>query len=152
MRLVDEVAYEVYGKLVNRTQDDVKIDGANPSAEEADEGTDHNTETGVDIVLNGRLVETVFSDKKSFMVYLKDYMKKVTTHLEEKHPEQLELFKTNINKYVKELIGRFKELQFFTGESMDPDGMIALCEYRDVDGAQVPVFTFFKHGLDEEKF
>lgn len=76
MRLVDEVAYEVYGKLISRTHGDVKIDGANASAEEADEGTDSTTESGVDIVLNGRLVETVFNDKKSFIVYLKDYMKK----------------------------------------------------------------------------
>lgn len=76
MRLVDEVAYEVYGKLTSRTHGDVKIDGANPSAEDAEEGTDSATECGVDIVLNGRLVETHFSDKKSFMVYLKDYMKK----------------------------------------------------------------------------
>lgn len=75
MRLVDDVIYEVYGKTVTR-KDDIKIDGANPSAEEADEGTDANVETGVDIVLNHRLAETGFGDKKSFTVYLKEYMKK----------------------------------------------------------------------------
>lgn len=77
MKLVDEVIYEVTGKLVSRTQDDIKIEGFNPSAEEADEGTDSNVETGVDIVLNHRLVETyAFGDKKSYTLYLKDYMKK----------------------------------------------------------------------------
>ena len=50
--------------------------GSNPSAEEADEGTDDAVESGVDIVLNHRLAETGFSDKKQFTVYLKDYMKK----------------------------------------------------------------------------
>lgn len=35
---------------------------------------------------------------------------------------------------------------------MDPDAMIVLCDYRDVDGEDRPVLTFFKHGLDEEKF
>lgn len=76
MKLIDDVIYEVQGKTVSR-RDDIKLDGANPSAEEADEGTDENVETGVDIVLNHRLVESfAFGDKKSFTLYLKDYMKK----------------------------------------------------------------------------
>lgn len=76
MRLIDDVIYEVYGKTITR-KDDIRLDGANPSAEEADEGTDANVESGVDIVLNHRLAETyAFGDKKSFTLYLKDYMKK----------------------------------------------------------------------------
>lgn len=77
MKLIDDVIYEVYGKQVSRAQGDIQIEGFNPSAEEADEGTDLNVETGVDIVLNHRLVETfAFGDKKSYTLYLKDYMKK----------------------------------------------------------------------------
>lgn len=76
MKLIDDVIYEVYGKTITR-KDDIRLDGANPSAEEADEGTDANVESGVDIVLNHRLAETyAFGDKKSFTLYLKDYMKK----------------------------------------------------------------------------
>lgn len=153
MRLVDEVVYEVYGKLVSRKHGDVQLDGANPSAEEADEGTEDAVESGIDVALNSRLVETyAFGDKKSFTLYLKDYMKKLIAKLEEKSPDQVEIFKTNINKYMKDVLGRFKDLQFFTGESMDVDGMVAICEYRDIDGVSTPVLSFFKHGLDEEKF
>lgn len=77
IKLVDEVLYEVYGKLVQRKQGEIQLDGANPSAEEADEGTDAGIESGVDIVLNHRLCETyAFGDKKSYTAYLKDYMKK----------------------------------------------------------------------------
>lgn len=77
MKLVDEVVYEVYGKLVQRKQGDIAIAGFNPSAEEADEITDESVETGVDVVLNHRLCETfAFGDKKSYTSYLKDYMKK----------------------------------------------------------------------------
>jgi hypothetical protein len=36
---------------------------------------------------------------------------------------------------MKEMLGRFKNLQFFTGESMDPEAMICMCEYLDVDGS-----------------
>jgi len=152
IKLVDEVMYEVYGKLVSRSGEDIKIDGANPSAEDADEGTDLAVESGVDIVLNHRLVETFAFDKKGYMLYLKDYMKKVVEKLQEKDPDQVDVFKTNINKVMKELLGRFKDLQFFTGESMDPDGMCAMIEYKDVDGENIPVLYAFKHGLEEEKF
>lgn len=77
MKLVDEVVYEVFGKLVQRKEGGLILDGANPSAEEADEGTEDAVESGVDVVLNSRLVETfAFGDKKSFTAYLKDYMKK----------------------------------------------------------------------------
>ena len=152
MKLVDDVIYEVYGRLVSRTEGNVEIAGFNPSAEEADEGGEATTVSGVDVVLNHRLAETyAFSDKKSFTLYLKDYMKKLVAKLEERAPDQVETFKTNMNKVMKDILGRFKDLQFFTGESMDCDGMIAMLEYREIDGQSVPVLMFFKHGLEEEK-
>ena len=41
---------------------------------------------------------------------------------------------------------------FISGESMDPDAMICMCEYKDIDGkGEKPVLMFFKHGLEEEK-
>jgi len=78
-------------------------------------------------------------------------MKKLVEKLQERAPDQVDVFKTNMNKVAKELLGRFKDLQFFTGESMDVDGMVAICEYREIEGESVPIFMFFKHGLDEEK-
>lgn len=77
---------------------------------------------------------------------------RLIAHLEEKKPEEVDKFKTNTSKVMKEVLGRFKELQFFTGESMDVDGMVAMMEYRDIDGQSVPVLMCFKHGLEEEKF
>ncbi|CAH1369446.1 hypothetical protein MTP99_010881 [Tenebrio molitor] len=153
MKLVDEVLYEVYGKLIQRKEGDIQLDGANPSADDADEGTDENVQSGVDIVMNHRLCETfAFGDKKSYTAYLKDYMKKLVAKLEEKSPDQVDVFKTNMNKVMKDILGRFKELQFFTGESMEIEGMVGLMEYREINGDSVPVMMFFKHGLDEEKF
>lgn len=72
--------------------------------------------------------------------------------MEENHPDQVEVFKTNVNKVSKELLGKFKDLQIFTGESMDCEGALAMVEYRDVNGDSVPFLYFFKHGLEEEKF
>ncbi|XP_012262812.1 translationally-controlled tumor protein homolog [Athalia rosae] len=153
IKLVDDVVYEVYGKLVTRKAGSIEIAGFNPSAEEAEDATDEAVESGVDVVLNHRLQETyAFGDKKSYTQYLKEYMKKLVGVLEEKSPDQVEIFKKNMNKVMKDILSRFKELQFFTGESMDIDGIVGMLEYREIDGDSVPVLMFFKHGLQEEKF
>ncbi|KAL1496947.1 hypothetical protein ABEB36_007992 [Hypothenemus hampei] len=153
IKLVDEVIYEVYGKHVTRKNGEIQLDGANPSAEEFDEGTEDASESGVDIVLNHRLMESfAFPDKKSYTSYLKDYMKKLIPKLEKDSPDQVDVFKNNLNKAMKDILARFKDLQFFTGESMEIEGLVGLMEYRDINGESVPVMMFLKHGLDEEKF
>merc|ERR1711970_1591402 len=131
--LVEDCMYEVVGKHVSRTIGEVELEGSNASAEEADEGTEAATESGVDLVLNHRLVETGFGKKQDYLVYLKDS------------------FKKNVNGVMKGILGKYKDLQFFQGESMDPNAMIALVEYREVGGEERPVVMFFKHGLEEEK-
>lgn len=56
---------------------EVDIAGFNPSVEDPADCTDESVESGVDVVLNHRLQETfAFGDKKSYTLYLKDYMKK----------------------------------------------------------------------------
>lgn len=98
-KLLDGVLYEVYGKLVTRKLGDVTLDGANPSAEEASEGTEEAVESGVDVVLNHRLMETyAFPDKKSFTLYLKEYMKRLVDKMNENGSTEVDVFKTNINK------------------------------------------------------
>ena len=74
--------------------------------------------SGVDLVLNHRLTETGFGSKKDYMVYLKDYMKKVVKYLEENdRASEVDTFKKNINGVMKDLLGKFKDLQFFTGDT-----------------------------------
>lgn len=98
-KLIDGVLYEVYGKLITRKMGDVTLDGANPSAEEACEGTEDAVESGVDVVLNHRLMETyAFPDKKSFTLYLKEYMKRLVDKMNENGSTEVDVFKTNINK------------------------------------------------------
>jgi len=152
MKLVDNCMYEVYGKHITRSQDDIQLEGSNASAEEADEGTESTSESGVDLVLNHRLVETGFGSKKDYTVYLKDYMKKVVKYLEDNdRGAEVEEFKKNINGVMKELLGKFKDLQFFTGESMEAEAMILIMDYKDYEGEERPVIMAFKHGLEEEK-
>ena len=102
-----------------RKEGEVVLEGSNASAEEVDEGTDENSTSGIDIVLNHRLVETGFGDKKGFTAYLKAYMKKVLKYLEENdRTAEIDEFKSNINNVMKEMMGKFKDLQFFTGKTI----------------------------------
>merc|ERR1712036_102884 len=152
MKLVDDCIYEVYGKHEVRKIGDVQLEGSNASAEEMEEGTEEASESGVDLVLNHRLVETGFAKKNDYMSYLKDYMKKVVKHLEENNRAgEVDTFKKNINGVMKGLLGKFNDLQFYQGESMNPAAMVALIDYREIDGEERPVIMFFKHGLEEEK-
>lgn len=152
LTLVDDVIWEVVGKHETRVEGEVALAGSNASAEEADEGCDASSVSGVDLVLNHRLVETGFGSKKDYTVYLKDYMKKVVKYLEDNgKADQVDSFKTNISKVMKELLGKFKDLQFYTGESMDPDAMIMVIDYREYKGEERPILIAFKHGLEEEK-
>lgn len=119
IKLVDDVVYEVYGTLETRVDGDIKIDGANPSAEEADEGTDVNSTTGVDIVLNHRLTETGFGDKKSFTAYLKEYMKKWVLYWLKNYSisGNIKINKTCVLKWIS--VGRVNHKLFNSATSSD---------------------------------
>lgn len=100
------------------------------------------------VVYSFRLQETSF-DKKSFMTYIKGYMKKVKGLLAESAPDRVPVFEKAAQGFVKKLLENFKDYEFFVGESMDPEAMVALLNYRE-DGV-TPYLTFFKDGLKEEK-
>jgi len=150
--LTKDVLYEVVGKYETRKGDEVVLEGSNASAEEADEGTDEASVSGIDIVLNHQLTESGFGSKKEYQLYLKDYMKRVVKHLEENgKKDEVESFKTNIAAVMKDLLKDYKDLVFYVGESFNADAMYAICQYKEVNGEERPVVMFFKHGLIEEK-
>jgi hypothetical protein len=134
--------------MITISEGDVDI-GANPSAEGGDdEGADASVQTVNNVVYSFRLTETNF-DKKSYMTYIKGYMKAVKGKLAESNPDRVAGFEKGATTLVKKILGNFKDYEFYVGESMDPEGMVALLNYRE-DGV-TPYFTFFKDGLKEEK-
>jgi len=152
IKLVKEVLYEVQGKYEVRKGDEVVLAGANASAEEADEGTDESTTSGIDIILNHQLNEGGYGSKKEYITEFKSYMKKITKHLEDEgKKEELAVFKANIEPAFKDLLKDYKDLSFYCGESFNTEGMSAILQYKEVDGVEKPFMYFFKHGLIEEK-
>nr|DAA34555.1 TPA_exp: microtubule-binding protein [Amblyomma variegatum] len=152
-KLVDDCIFEVECQHVTRKQGEIQLDGANPSAEELDEGTDETVESGLDLVLNMRLVETGFS-KADFKNYLKTYTKALQEKWKEegKSTEEIEDAKAKLTAAVKKVLPKLDDYQFFLGESCNAEGIVGLLEYREKPGGgETPVMMFFKHGLDEEK-
>lgn len=148
IELINGVVYKVKGKLRTETFDiDDKAIGGNASAEGAgDEGVDSASKQGVDIVLSSRLVEFTL-DKKSYMAHIKDYMKEVKSKLEADNSPDKDIFQKNVQEFIKDVLGNFKEYQLFCGETMKPEGMLALMKWEE----ETPYMYFFKHGLDAEK-
>ncbi|CAJ0831506.1 235_t:CDS:2 [Entrophospora sp. SA101] len=135
--------------MVTVKEGDVDI-GANPSAEESEEAPLEDGPIKVNNIIHSfRLQETSF-DKKAYTTYLKGYMKKLAAHVQEQNPNiDIKEWQKKIQSFSKKIIDNVKDYQFYTGESFNQDGMIALLNYRE-DGI-TPYFTFFKDGLSEEK-
>jgi len=144
---VDGVVYEVDCAMITIKDGDVDI-GANASAEEASEALEDGAQQVINAVHTFRLQSTSF-DKKTYLTYLKGYMKAVKTYLQENKPDQVEAFEKGAQAFAKKIVGNFKDYEFYTGESMDPDGMVVLLNYRE-DGT-TPYLIYWKHGLKEEK-
>jgi hypothetical protein len=78
-------------------------------------------------------------------------MKNIKKKLEENgsSAEEVKAFEKGAADYAKKIIANFKDYEFLIGESMDPDGMVLLLNYRE-DGI-TPYVTVWKHGLTEMK-
>ncbi|CEQ39294.1 SPOSA6832_00799, partial [Sporobolomyces salmonicolor] len=140
------------------------------SAEEAAEELEEGAQQVNNIVHSFRLTATSF-DKKSYMTYLKGYMKAVKAKLAETNPDRVPEFEKAAAGFAKKVLSNFKDYEFYTGESMNPDGMVgtsvlpdlvspihvvtfvfvytALLNYRE-DGV-TPYMIFWKDGLKEVK-
>lgn len=150
MKLIDDVVYEFEGKsIVVENGISENLIGGNASAEDAIEDVCDEANRTINIIYSNRLVEMSFT-KKTYTTYIKGYMKSILDKLNQNNPERAAIFKTNVQKYVTKIMKNFDEYRFFSGESMNPDGMIVLCNYRE--DQITPYFVFFKDGLEEEKF
>ncbi|KAJ4390470.1 hypothetical protein N0V85_007186 [Neurospora sp. IMI 360204] len=150
LKEVDGIAYEADCAMIEEGAVNVDI-GANASAEEQDDALEDTSVKVNNIVHSFRLQSTQF-DKKGYLVYLKGYMKTVKAKLQEqgKSAEEIKDFETKAGAFAKNVIlAKFKDWEFYTGESMNPDGMIVLLNYRE-DGT-TPYVVVWKHGLKETK-
>ncbi|XP_042350664.1 translationally-controlled tumor protein homolog [Plectropomus leopardus] len=142
--------YVVEGKLTTRKNDDVsKISiGANPSADETVEAYEASSVSGVDIALNNDLKETTYT-KKQYKLHIKDYVKSIRDWLKKNNPDRVEDFEKEAAAEIPKLLTDFDNYRFFTGSSMNEQGMVGLLDFSK-EGK--PIMLFFKDGLEKVKF
>ncbi|CAI7670928.1 unnamed protein product [Penicillium pancosmium] len=144
-------------KYLKRKNEDFALEGANPSAEDAEEEGGEGESTMVhDIEDQFRLVWLKEEDglkpsKKDFTSHLKAYVKKILKKLEEEKAsaETIAEFKAGAAGALKKLTSNYDNYDVMMGESMDGDAMHVLIDFRE-DGV-TPFATLWKHGLKEIK-
>ncbi|KAH9827409.1 RNA-directed RNA polymerase [Teratosphaeria destructans] len=121
LKEIDGVIYEADCKKISVGGETFDT-GANASAEEAEEGADDQAQ--------------------------QTYMKKVKEAIKARggSEEEVAEFEKGASSYAKKIVGNFKDYEFLIGESMDPDGMVILLNYRRSD--VVPTFLRFSSLLN----
>jgi len=155
---VDGVLWETdCRKYLKGTSEAFQLEGANPSAEEEEEGGEEGEQIMVhDIEEQFRLVWLKQEDglrpsKDAFKSHLKTYVKKVNNTLKEKDAseETIKAFQSGAAAAVKKILANYDNYDVLMGQSMDGNAMHVLIDFRE-DGV-TPYATLWKHGLEEMK-
>eukprot|EP00294_Goniomonas_avonlea_P014156 CAMPEP_0114553880 /NCGR_PEP_ID=MMETSP0114-20121206/7904_1 /TAXON_ID=31324 /ORGANISM="Goniomonas sp, Strain m" /LENGTH=171 /DNA_ID=CAMNT_0001738873 /DNA_START=60 /DNA_END=575 /DNA_ORIENTATION=+ len=144
------VMFRVESKTITKGPISVDI-GANASAEGDDgDGVDDAAETVNNVVDAFRLQSMPFPNKKSYMGYLKDFLKRTKAHLEATKPERVAGFQAESQAFIKDkILPNFDDFSFYSGESMDPEAGMMMMFYEGENPN--PFFYFFKDACVEEK-
>lgn len=152
--LVDDVVYELTGRMVEVGGEDFGLAGnVDEDAEEgatAEAGAEAKQKV-VDIVYNYQLTETAY-DKKSYMAYIKGYMKALNDTIKESKGEEASAkFMAGAQTFVKKVLADFGEYQFFlpnAGDEADYEkATLILCKWE----GETPKFWVFADGLKGER-
>ena len=154
----EEAIYKVPSK--NRPKDDLgDVDVGCGDAFTKKEGEDEPEAQGgvemvLDVIANSELKQVNMS-KKEFMAYIKDYFKKIIAYLEENgKKDRVDGFKKGAQAFIKFIVPKFDDIELYTGahgENDDGEIVGGICiSYWEDEGAQGPMFYFFKDGLKEE--
>ena len=146
---VEGCLLEVVTKVIQKTEGGEEIAGVDVGGEDAAEIDGAVTISVNNLVDAMRLQPTSFT-KKDYTAFIKGYMKDVKEKLEATaSPDEVKAFMKAASGAVKAILANFDNYTFYTGEKMDPHGMVALQFYKEDN--VIPYFWFWKHGLVKEK-
>jgi hypothetical protein len=152
-----DVVMKVKSSMKNKESvGNIDIGCGNAFGGEDEEGGDSGSGEGasekvLDVPYNFNLVQTSFS-KGEFVTFIKNFLKNLKTYLEENgKADRVATFQAGAQEFVKFLISKFDELEFYTGTSESLDGGIIIAFWED-ETASGPVFYYFKDVLKEVKY
>ncbi|EHY56392.1 hypothetical protein HRR83_002527 [Exophiala dermatitidis] len=147
--------WEIDGRMIKKGQENFVLEGANPSAEEEDEGgadDGGDNQPVLDLADQFRLQKMEGGmSKKAYQSELKKYMKALTEKLKEKGvpEEDIKKFQSEAPAAAKKILANWDNYDIYQGESMAENGMYVLVDFRE-DG-MTPYATVWKWGLEEYK-
>lgn len=151
----NHMIWELQSKRIAESKDVNVNTGANASVEgeDAQELEDGGVVMDYEVVIYHKLKKCeLFPEKKIFVSHMKKYVKKIMEKLEKDQPDRVNDFKNGAKEVFATLVSKFKDLDFYTGETDDEvAGMLVCLEFREVDGEELPFFWFWKDGIIDEK-
>jgi len=119
-----------------------------PEAEHNFESPKDDSKLGIDVVVNFKYKRTYFINKKEYASYMKDYSKELMNHLGIETEDQ-NSFKAEIQMAFNQTLEWFNDIEFYTTQSMQENGMIIICKWEAADDQSddIPVFYYYKLGI-----
>lgn len=147
----DGAGLEVKGKFVSKRENEDFGLAANTEEGEDTSAVDDKTITVIDVADSLRLQE-ISLDKKSFMAYIKGYLKAIKEKLEAAgKADRVAPFQKGATELVKLLVSKWDEVQVWTGDSGNWEAGLAYC-YQKEQTDEGPTFYYFLDGLKQEKY
>jgi hypothetical protein len=72
-------------------------------------------------------------------------MKAVKAHLQATNPDRVPTFEKGAQEFAKKIVANFKDYEFYVGESMNPEGMVALLVSPSTSRADLNGMVPFGH-------
>ncbi|KAM3134539.1 hypothetical protein pb186bvf_013353 [Paramecium bursaria] len=150
VELFDGFAGEIDSKLLvkNAVQVDVGAGGEFGGKDEDDEGVDDQAVKVNNVLDAFHYAETQFA-KADYVNYFKSYIKKVKAYLEEKKPQRVAAYQAGAQQFIKWVLSKFDDFQFYCPENYDMENHIILAYYKE--GNEAPTFIYLLDGLKEVK-
>ncbi|GAB5036549.1 translationally controlled tumor protein [Nannochloropsis oceanica] len=119
-----------------------------------DEGADDATQKENNVSGPSSFAYTAmpFSSKGEFKSWVKDYVRNVRQALKGSGVavEDIKKFMEEAPTFVKWLVDKYDDLEFFMSKSMNPDAGLIFSYYKE--GAHCPTFVYVKSGYKVVKF
>ena len=139
-------------KFITKKENESYGISANTDEGEEEAAADDKSITVIDIVDSLRLKE-IFPDKAGFMGMVKEYLKRTVGEESSKWgitEENKVAFQKSVSAFVKYILTKFSECQFFIGENENWDQFPAISFTED--GNTDPSFFYLNRGLKPEKY
>ena len=152
VEIYDGVGYEVRSNMIVKNNDEVDVGCGNAfdnPDKEGEEGASNAPPEKVNNIIDTFHYDEGSIDKKGYVAYIKEYMKKVLGHLEKANAGRIEGFKSGAKDMVKWIMDNFDEFTVWTAE-YDYENMLVLSYFKKKED-EAPYFIYFKDGLKSYK-